>query len=201
MNAAHTSVHGAEHGHGHSISNEQHNHMLKFGWWLYIASEVMIFSSLIAVFMLAKRLYPAEEEHLVLPLVAFNTFLLLTSSWMVVRGLVSIQRGDQVGLQRALMITVILGSIFLGIQIYEYNEFTHHGVTLTSSMYGSAFYIMTGFHGFHVFIGVLWALWAFFKALNGHYTAENNIGIELFGLYWHFVDVVWVVLFTLIYVM
>jgi heme/copper-type cytochrome/quinol oxidase subunit 3 len=192
----------AAHGHGHhSISTEQKNYMLKFGWWLYIASETMLFASLIATFLLAKRLAPADGEHFAIPLVAFNTFILLTSSWMVVRGLVSIQKGEVVKLQRALMITGVLGTVFLGIQLYEYNELAHHGVTLGSSLYGSTFYVLTGFHGLHVLIGMIWIFWAFFKSMTGHYSSDNYIGIELLGLYWHFVDVVWVVLFSLIYLM
>jgi heme/copper-type cytochrome/quinol oxidase subunit 3 len=100
-----------------------------------------------------------------------------------------------------LFLTFAGGATFVLMQINEYNHLSHEGLTLHSSMFGSAFYVLTGFHGFHVFLGVCWLAWAFFKALNGHFTKENYIGIEVLGLYWHFVDVVWVLLFTLIYLM
>lgn len=183
----------------HGISAAKHNEMLKFGWWLYIASEVMLFGSMIGVMVMAKSKYESPEYNI--PLISLNTFLLLMSSWMVVRALASAQEGNQVGLQRALFISGVLGTIFIALQIVEYTELSHHGLTLTSSMYGSAFYMLTGFHGAHVFIGVLWLFGNFFRALNGHFTPENAIGIEVMGLYWHFVDVVWIVLFTLIYLM
>ena len=105
-------------GHGHSMSKERHNYLLKFGWWVYIASEIMLFSSLIGTFLLAKKLYPEGQEHLNVSLTAFNTFLLLMSSWTVVRALASLHEGDQVGLQRSLFLSFILGSIFVGIQVY-----------------------------------------------------------------------------------
>jgi heme/copper-type cytochrome/quinol oxidase subunit 3 len=187
--------------HGHTMSTAQKNHLLKFGWWAYIASEIMLFSSLIGTFLLAKRLYPEGGEHLNIPLTTFNTFLLLMSSWTVVRALAAIHEGDQKSLSRFLFLSFSLGLIFVLVQGYEYQKLSHHGLTLHSDMYGSAFYVLTGFHGAHVFIGVLWLLWAFFKSLNGHFTKENYIGIEVLGLYWHFVDVVWIFLFPLIYLL
>lgn len=190
-----------QHGHGHSISKAQQNHLLKFGWWLYIASEVMLFSSVIGVFLLAKRQYPESGEHFNILLTGFATFVLLVSSWTIVRSLASIQQGDVVGLQRGLFLTLFCGVFFTLVQGYEYVELSHHGVTLRSDMYGGAFYLLTGLHGLHVIIGWIWIGWAFVKALNGHFTANNWIGIEVLGLYWHFVDVVWIIIFPLIYLM
>ena len=196
MDAAHSS-----HAFGHSVSVEEHNYRLKFAWWLYIASEVMLFATLIGVFIIAKRLYPEQGELLNIPLTSVGTFVLLMSSWTIVRSLDSILQGDQVALARGLFLTMLFGTFFVGMQVYEYTHLSHEGLTLHSSMYGSAFYLLTGFHGFHVFGGVVWIAWAFRKAMNGHFTKENYIGIELLGLYWHFVDVVWIILFTLIYLM
>lgn len=193
-------THEEHHYDGH-ISTEQHNEMLKFGWWLFIASEVMLFSSLIGVLLLAKRLFPEEQEVLAVPITTVGTFILLTSSWMFVRALASLQQGNVVGLQRGLFLTFVLGATFLGIQAYEYTVLAHEGLTVSSGMYGGAFYVLTGFHGFHVLIGLIWLLWAFFQSIGGRFSAENYIGIEILGLYWHFVDVVWVLLFSLIYLM
>jgi len=193
--------HAHDHGHGHGMSTERKNYILKMGWWVYIASEVMLFSSFIAVFLLAKRLYPEDAPHVSLALISFNTFLLLTSSWTVVRALASAQEGDTKGVQRSLFLSLALGGIFVLLQGYEYNQLAHEGFTLSSSMWASAFYVLTGFHGAHVIIGVFWLLWAFIKSLDGHFTQENYIGLEVLGLYWHFVDVVWVFLFPLIYLL
>lgn len=190
-----------DHGNGHHASAERQNYLLKFGWWAYITSEVMLFASLIGTFLMAKRLYPESGEHFNIPLITFNTFLLLTSSWTMVRALASLHAGNIKGLQRELFITMILGATFVAMMGYEYVELTHHGVTLSSDMYGSAFYVMTGFHGTHVAIGVIWLAWAFYKSLNGHFTPENYIGIEVLGLYWHFVDVVWIFIFPLAYLL
>ncbi|MDX1600582.1 MAG: cytochrome c oxidase subunit 3, partial [Anaerolineales bacterium] len=108
-------------------------------------------------------------------------------------------RGNQSGLVRFLGATILLGTAFLGGQIYEFIALYHEGVTLTNSLFGSTFFTLTGFHGLHVLIGVLWAAITLVKATRGKYSADDNLGIEIFGLYWHFVDVVWIALFTLIY--
>lgn len=192
--------HDDAHGH-HGLSQAQKNYLLRWGWWAYIASEVMLFSSFIAVMALAKRLYPEQQEILQVPLTTLGTFLLLTSSWTLVRALASIQQGDKVGLQRGLFLTLVLGTVFVGIQTYEYLHLSHEGLVLGSSMFADSFYILTGFHGIHVIIGVLWLLRNFIKSLRGDFDQNNYIGIEVFGLYWHFVDIVWVIIYPLVYLL
>jgi heme/copper-type cytochrome/quinol oxidase subunit 3 len=189
------------HGHEHGVSTEERNYLLKFGWWAYIASEVMLFSSLIGVFLLAKSEFPDQGHVLNIPLTSFNTFLLLMSSWTVVRALASAQEGNSVGVQRALFMSMALGTVFVLVQIIEYRALSHEGVTLSSNTWGSSFYVLTGFHGAHVIGGVIWLFRNFMKSLDNHFTPQNYIGLELMGLYWHFVDVVWIVLFTLIYLL
>lgn len=175
------------------------NHV-KLGMWLFIATEVMFFGGLIATFLKYKLHSPAPEAALLdVGLVGANTFLLLASSFTVVLGFDAIRRGDQGGLVRYFALTILLGAAFLGGQIYEFNALYHEGVTLTSSLFGSTFFTLTGFHGLHVLVGVLWALLVLVNAARGKYSAQDNIGVEIFGLYWHFVDVVWIALFTLIY--
>lgn len=173
----------------------------KLGMWLFIGSEVMFFGGLIAAFLHYKvnNPSPAEIALLDVVLVGINTFILLTSSFTVVLGLSSIQRDDRAGLLRYLGLTILLGSVFLAGQVYEFVALYQEGVTLSSSVFGSSFFTLTGFHGLHVLIGVGWALGALLKSSRGGYSSEDNVGIELFGLYWHFVDIVWIVLFTIIY--
>ncbi len=140
-----------------------------------------------------------ETALLDVTLVGINTFILLTSSFTVVLGLASIQRDDRGGLIRYLGLTSLLGVIFLGGQVYEFIALYQEGVTLSSSVFGSSFFTLTGFHGLHVLIGVGWALATLLKASRGGYSSQDNAGVEAFGLYWHFVDIVWIVLFTIIY--
>lgn len=172
----------------------------KLGMWLFLASEVMFFGGLIGTFLHYKATLPLPDSALLdTVLVGINTFVLITSSLMVVLGLDAIQRGRRRSLVTFLGLTALLGAIFLGGQVYEFVSLAGHGVTLQSSIFGSSFYTLTGFHGLHVLIGVVWALVALVKSARGAYTAQEHAGVEAFGLYWHFVDVVWIVLFTIIY--
>ena len=192
----------ADHGHGHD-SAVAHNENLKFAMWLYLASEVVIFATLIANYILFRLHSPeaVQEFHKEagVGLVSLNTFLLLTSSWAMVMGLQQIRRGNSKGLVRWIGLTAVLGAVFVGLQYVEYKELAAAGFTIYSSEFGMRFYAPTAFHGAHVIVGVLWALFVVRNGLKGRYSAENNIGVEIFGLYWHFVDVVWILLFTLIY--
>lgn len=174
---------------------------LKLGMWLFIGSEVMFFGGLISAFLHYKVNNPSPLETALLDvvLVGINTFILLTSSFTVVLGMASIQRGDARALVRYLGLTAILGFVFLAGQGYEFVALYQEGVTLSSSVFGSSFFTLTGFHGLHVLIGVGWALGTLLKANRGGYSTEDFSGVEAFGLYWHFVDIVWIVLFTIIY--
>jgi len=178
---------------------------LKFAMWLYLASEVVIFAILIATYVLFRVNYADQvaeaHTHLDIGLVGANTFLLLFSSWAMVMGLLSIQRGNPQGLIRWIGLTALLGAVFVALQGVEYTSLGREGVAIYNSEFGMRFYAMTAFHGFHVIVGVLWALFVVNRARHGAYTAENYTGVEMFGLYWHFVDVVWIFLFTLIYLM
>ena len=152
----------------------------------------------------------AVKGVLNVPLTALNTFLLIVSSVAVVLALHSVQHNNQKGLVRWLGVTLLLGVIFLGVQGYEYFVLSSEGLWFNSIppwledsgrsvLFGTTFYAMTGFHGLHVFGGVVTLLIIYFKARKGLYTPENHEGVELFGLYWHFVDLVWIVLFTIVY--
>jgi heme/copper-type cytochrome/quinol oxidase subunit 3 len=182
----------------------------KFATWLYLASEVVIFS----IFIMAYAVFRAYEPEVVkrvhdsanILLVTLNTFLLLTSSWTMVMGLRQIQRDNVQGLVRWFTATAVLGTIFLILQYVEYQELGHLGIVMGItpgssewSTFGNHFYVPTFFHGLHVFVGVIWCIVLIRHALRGGYSAKRHVSIEIFGLYWHFVDVIWVLLFTLIY--
>jgi heme/copper-type cytochrome/quinol oxidase subunit 3 len=173
----------------------------KLGMWLFLSSEIMFFGGLLAAFLHYKinNPSPVESAMLDVTLVGINTFVLLTSSLTVVLALDAVQHGRLRRSALFLGATILLGLAFLAGQSFEFVTLYREGMTLSSSVYGSSFFTLTGFHGLHVLIGILWAGITLRKMLAGKYTAENSMGVEVFGLYWHFVDIVWIVLFTLIY--
>jgi heme/copper-type cytochrome/quinol oxidase subunit 3 len=202
--AGHDVAHSAAHADAHGAHEAAtHTRNIKFAYWLFLSSESMLFTVLIACHMWV-RFNPAHSaEHAILniPLTSLSTFILLTSSFLVVRALDAAQNGKIVKLQRSLMLTFLMGVAFLALQAYEYSHMGHEGVTLSSGLYGMSFFALTGFHGFHVLIGAIWCFVLFNQSLGGRYGKERSLGIELFGLYWHFVDVVWIFIFTIVYLL
>ena len=188
----------------------------KLSVWLFLGTEIVFFAALILMYVVLRVTSPnwpglEQVEHVLdIPLTALNTFLLILSSVSVVLALDSIQHGDKRALSRWLLVTLALGITFLGIQAYEYWHLFHEGLTITKvpkamsgydTHFGTTFYTMTGFHGMHVLAGVLTLGIVTLKAWRGHYTQANHEGVENFGLYWHFVDAVWIVLFTIAYIL
>ena len=176
----------------------------KFAIWLFLGTEIMFFTGLIGTYIVLRMgsaSWPNPEDRLAVNLTAFNTFVLITSSWFMVMALQAIQQGDQARMKSWLLATILGGSFFLGVQVYEYVEPVGHGALPNVDIFWSTFYAMTGFHGFHVFVGIVWLICAYVGALRGSFTKENYLRLELAGLYWHFVDLVWVLLFTIVYLM
>jgi heme/copper-type cytochrome/quinol oxidase subunit 3 len=176
----------------------------KFAIWLFLGTEIMFFTGLIGTYIVLRMgsaSWPNPEDRLAVNLTAFNTFVLITSSWFMVMALQAIQQGDQARMKSWLLATILGGSFFLGVQVYEYIELVDHGALPNVDIFWSTFYAMTGFHGFHVFVGIVWLICAYVGALRGSFTKENYLRLELAGLYWHFVDLVWVLLFTIVYLM
>ncbi len=172
--------------------------------WTFIGSECMLFGSLIIVYMVyrGKSLvgpYPADLLNI--PFITVTTFVLLMSSLMMVLALAAVQRGDMKWARVWLFMTALFGMTFLGGQVYEFTHFVHEGLTLKTNLFGGSFFLLTGTHGAHVTVGVIWLLSLFFMAQSGRLTQDNAETVEIAGLYWHFVDVVWIVLFTLIYLL
>jgi cytochrome c oxidase subunit 3/cytochrome o ubiquinol oxidase subunit 3 len=191
---------GVEHGDEFRAGRELGLNHVKLGMWLFLASEVMFFGGLISAFLHYKLNNPSLESGLLdVLLVGGNTFVLLTSSYTVVMALAAARAGNPAGLVRNLLLTAVLGAAFLAGQGYEFASLIREGMTPTSSVFGSSFFTLTGFHGLHVLVGLLWALRNLAKAVRGGFDQGRSLGVEIFGLYWHFVDIVWIVLFTVIY--
>ncbi|MFP4623181.1 MAG: cytochrome c oxidase subunit 3 [Gemmatimonadota bacterium] len=176
----------------------------KLGFWTFIGSETLFFGSLIATYMIYQGRSvqgPYPGEILDIPLTTISTFVLLMSSLAMVLALSSVQRGRRTGALGWLLTTAGLGMVFLGFQAYEFTHFYHAGLTLSTNLFGSSFFVLTGFHGAHVTIGVIWLLILALQTLAGRIGPGDAMKVEIAGLYWHFVDVVWIVIFTLIYLL
>lgn len=175
----------------------------KVGMWVFLASEVMFFTSLIGAYIILRAAHPdawrPPGEVLNVPVTAVNTFLLICSSVTMVKAFAAAQDDDQGALRRWLVATCVIGATFVAVQAFEYHELVSHGFVPSAGLYGSTFYTMTGFHGFHVTVGVLCMIWVTAKAFRGGYSSRDHRGVEVIGLYWHFVDLVWIILFTIVY--
>jgi heme/copper-type cytochrome/quinol oxidase subunit 3 len=175
----------------------------KLGMWIFLGSEVMFFTSLIGSYLILRFAHPESwkppGQVLNIPVTAVNTFLLICSSVTMVKAFAAVQDGVQKQLRLWLLATVLIGASFVGVQVYEYTHLIEKGFIPSEGLYGSTFYTMTGFHGFHVTIGVLCMAFVTWRAFKGKYTATDHRGVEVIGLYWHFVDLVWIILFTIVY--
>jgi heme/copper-type cytochrome/quinol oxidase subunit 3 len=180
----------------------------KLGMWVFLAGDAMSFGGLIAAYGAVRygsADWPVPAHVLGVPLTALMTFLLICSSVTMVKALAAIKEGNRAGLVKFLGLTILGGMIFLGLQAYEWTHLIHaKGMTLTtlggaSSLFGSTFYVLTGFHGCHVTGGVIYLTCILIQALRGRYSPTNCNSVEIVGLYWHFVDLVWILIFTFVY--
>ncbi len=176
----------------------------KLAVWTFIASEVMFFTGLIVTYIVMRGKStsgPLPADVLSVPIVAVNTFVLLASSYTMVTALSAIQRGDARGLRRWLLATAVLGLLFLSGQAFEFISLFNEGASLSSNLFGATFFTLTGFHGMHVLVGVIWIAFVLARAFRGGVTQDNHLAVELVGLYWHFVDIVWIIIFTVVYLL
>jgi heme/copper-type cytochrome/quinol oxidase subunit 3 len=183
---------------------------MKLCWWVFLSSECMFFGSLLATYFSLKpnrvSSEPAPNMLFDIDVTSISTFVLLASSFLMVLAVEAIAKGDMGKTRLWLAGTALFGLIFIGFQAYEFTEFyyryvTHPGeyMTLTSGTFGSSFFTLTGFHGFHVCIGIVWLLALLALSYTGWLTPERALTVEVLGLYWHFVDIVWIVIFTIVY--
>jgi heme/copper-type cytochrome/quinol oxidase subunit 3 len=191
-----------DHADGHhvtatGVSNE------KLGMWVFLGSECLLFGALIATYLnyRGKSIngpYPAEVYNI--PFTSASSFILLMSSLTMVLALSAVKRGDGRRGRIWLVTTALLGSTFIGGQIYEFRDFVQvKGLGMSTNLFGSSFYVLTGFHGVHVTLGILMLFATTFLSWRGRITKKNAEAVEIIGLYWHFVDVIWIVIFTVVY--
>jgi cytochrome c oxidase subunit 3 len=173
------------------------------GMFLFIASEVMLFGAFFTAYFFVRVVeqperWPPEGFHVPVFVAGINTAILLTSSFTMHWALQSIKRGSRVGLQAGLVLTLAMGLTFLLTQLLEYSRV---GFGPKDTAFGSVFFGLTGLHGAHVFVGLTLLSMATVRAFRGHYTPEHHHGVEIPGIYWHFVDVMWIVVYTTVYLL
>jgi cytochrome c oxidase subunit III len=209
-------------GHGYTSTGLPNR---KIGIWAFIGSECMLFASLISTYLIYKGRsvagpFPHEawtdpstghvfKPILNIPVTSFSTFVLLMSSLAMVLALAAVENaevpkkttGDRIlgNSKLWLFMTALLGSTFLSCQAYEFTSFVHEGLTIKTNLFGSSFFTLTGFHGAHVTAGVLWLLTLLAIDFKRGLGPKDTLNVDMAALYWHFVDVVWIAIFTLVY--
>jgi len=174
----------------------------KLAMWLFLGSECLLFGALISTYLLYKTRSNGEilpTDIFDIPFTSVSSFVLLMSSLTMVLALSAVGRGDMDRGKVWLLVTAMLGGVFIGGQVYEFTSFYREGLGYTLNPASSAFYTLTGFHGVHVSLGIVMLMSLYAAAHQGKLTQKNAETVEIVGLYWHFVDIVWIFIFTVIY--
>jgi len=201
--------HGVQGAHDHHATNTGVSHA-KLGIWVFLSSEALFFGSFISTYLIfrgrdvavAKATHttiPHPKDLFDIPFTSCTSFILLMSSLTMVLALAAIQRGDHRRFRIWILSTALFGMTFVGGQVYEFTNFYREGLNLHVNLFGSTFFVLTGLHGAHVTIGIFWLLSLYSRSLQGKLSAEEHEAVEVAGLYWHFVDIVWIFIFTAIY--
>lgn len=200
MSHPHTvsTVPGMETGHYRSTNLPD----IKLMMWVFLASDCMFFGTLIGTYLVYKGrslVGPYPVDVLDIPLTTVSTFVLLMSSFLMVLALHALRHDDTFKFRLWTFGVAFFGAIFLGFQVYEFIHFVDVGLTLQTNLFGTTFFVLTGTHGVHVTIGVIWLLSILIHSYFKPWTSKDAVYLEVSGLYWHFVDIVWIVIFTVIY--
>ncbi|MEQ8439101.1 MAG: cytochrome c oxidase subunit 3 [Ilumatobacter fluminis] len=197
--AGHDDHHDGHHG-GHYTSTGLSNN--KLAMWLFLGSECLLFGGLISVYMLYRGRHTANlgpDQVWDIPFTSASSFVLLMSSLTMVLAVTAAKRHDDRTTNVWLSVTALLGSLFVAGQVYEFTVFYREGLGYTTSLFSSSFYTLTGFHGVHVTVGVIMLLAVVGMIIRNRIPGDKAEVVELVGLYWHFVDIVWILIFTLVY--
>ena len=186
--------------HAATTTGLSHNKLLM---WMFLGSECLLFGALISTYLLLRERLPEGEigpnDVFDIPFTSVTSFVLLASSLTMVLALSNMNRGDERRFRIWLVCTALLGSIFISGQVYEFNGFLNEGLGYTTNIFSSAFYSLTGFHGAHVAIGIVMLMSLLVLNVRGKLGPERAETVEIVGLYWHFVDIVWILIFTIVY--
>ncbi len=188
-----------DHG-GHHTSTGLSNN--KLAMWLFLGSECLLFGGLISTYMLYRGRHSASggpDQYWDIPFTSASSFVLLTSSLTMVLAVSAANRKDDRNTNLWLTVTALLGSLFVAGQVYEFTTFYREGLGFTTSLFSSSFYTLTGFHGVHVSVGIILLMATVGMIVKNRVPGDKAEVVELVGLYWHFVDIVWILIFTLVY--
>jgi heme/copper-type cytochrome/quinol oxidase subunit 3 len=198
---------------------EEHHHTslglsnTKLAMWIFLGSECLLFGALISSYLISVARFngevdagnpnvnPVGTEIFDIPFTSASSFILLMSSLTVVLALNNIKRGHYRNVRVWLGATIVLGSTFLAGQMYEFTAFYNEGLGYTTNLFGSAFYTLTGFHGAHVTGGIVMLASLLLLSFRGKLNRDRAETLEVVALYWHFVDIVWVLIFTIVYLL
>ncbi|HEX6237570.1 MAG TPA: cytochrome c oxidase subunit 3, partial [Acidimicrobiales bacterium] len=164
--------------------------------------DCLLFGGLISTYLLLRHRSvtgPGPTDVFDIPFTSVSSFVLLMSSLTMALAVAAIHRGEERRSRTWLLTTALLGTVFISGQVYEFTAFVNEGLGYTTNIFGSAFYTLTGFHGVHVSVGIILLMSLVVMSLRGNLGADRAETVEIFGLYWHFVDIVWILIFTVVY--
>ncbi|AEI45689.1 cytochrome o ubiquinol oxidase subunit III [Paenibacillus mucilaginosus] len=202
MAQAHAAAKG---GHGH----HDHGHhdlesMKTFGFWLFLITDCILFGTLFATYIVLRGNTnggPTPEELFQMPMILAETFILLTSSFTSGLAVLAMHQGKVKQLIGWLIVTALLGASFIGLEIYEFVHMVHEGATISTSAFLSGFFALVGTHGLHVSLGLVWMIGLMIQLRRRGITPVTKRKVEVLSLYWHFLDVVWIFVLTVVYLM
>ena len=188
--------------HGHADTNTGTTNV-KLAMWVFLSSECIFFGAFISTYLLYRGRSPANtpqpKDVYNIPFTSVTSFILLMSSLTMVLALAAIQRGDHRRFRVWVIAPAMFGMVFIAGQIYEFTEFYREGLALKTSVFGSSFFVLTGIHGAHVTVGIIWLLSLWGLSMQNRLNVQHAERVEIAGLYWHFVDIVWIIIFTVVY--
>ncbi|MFD0960666.1 cytochrome o ubiquinol oxidase subunit III [Paenibacillus chungangensis] len=201
-----TAVHGSHHGHGGHDHHDHHEQeeMKTFGFWLFLISDVILFGVLFATFIVLRNntaAGPTGGELIEMTGIIISTFILLTSSFTSGIALLEMNKGNKKGLIFWLAVTALLGASFIYLEVTEFLHLVHEGATIGTSAYWSAFFTLVGTHGLHVSVGLVWMTALIIQLSRRGITTVTKRKVNIVSLYWHFLDVIWIFVFTIVYLM
>lgn len=201
---AHTATNQHSNSHDHDHGHHDPQEMKMLGFWLFLISDLIMFAVFFATFIVLRNNTaggPTGADLFNMPGVIAETFILLTSSFTSGLAVLAMNRGDKKGLINWLIVTGVLGLAFLGLEIFEFVEMVHAGATITTSAFTGAFFTLVGTHGAHVTFGLVWMFGLLLQLKKRGITPETRGKVMALSLFWHFLDVVWIFLLTVVYLM
>jgi cytochrome o ubiquinol oxidase subunit 3 len=201
---AHAAANGGQHAHAHDHEHD-HESLKTFGFWIFLITDVILFGSLFATYMVLHQNTnggPTPEELFKMPGIIAETFILLTSSFTSGLAVLGMNKGNMKQLIGWLIVTVLLGASFVGLEVTEFVSMVNHeGASISTSAFLSGFFALVGTHGLHVSVGLIWMIGLILQLKRRGITAVTKRKVEIISLYWHFLDVVWIFVFTIVYLM